>query len=211
MFTPRPNARRRCRAFTGLELVVLVAVLMTVYLVFMRKKKGGQAQARRLECVNQLKGLGQTMGTWSADHRGHYPLHTSTNLGGTAEFVGQNAIAWHIHAWSNWVVSPITLACPGDNRPPATSLTSLTDDSISYFFNADADPANPRLIMAADRNITTNTAALVPGWRDMRSGEVIRWTASIHKLQGNAAMGDGSVHAWTQYRVGNPPEHWGIP
>ena len=91
-----------------------------------------------------------------------------------------------------------------DNRTPANDfLLTLSNTNVSYFLGVDAVDTYPQMLLSGDRNIangplppnrvlsiTTNTPI-----------DAVRWGTDMHKNQGNVAMADGSVQAFSSARL----------
>ena len=73
----------------------------------------------------------------------------------------------------------------------------MANTNISYFLGIDANENLPQSILAGDRNIT-NGFTPKNGMLELMTNQSIGWTKTIHKFQGNVALGDGSVQ-----QVGN--------
>ena len=100
----------------------------------------------------------------------------------------------YLSVLTNGLSTPALLWCPADkDRQPAATFSSLRRESISYFVGLDAKMGQPQDFLAGDRNLITNGSPVGLGLAVLTTNMVLGWTAQIHNLQGNIALGDGSV------------------
>jgi len=151
------------------------------------------AKAARVMCVSNLKQIGLAFRLWSNDNGGSNVMVMSTNAGGTMELNESGLVYRHFLAMSNELGTPKILFCPSDTqRSKATVWTGLSNENVSYFVGLEADETIPQMILSGDRNMTggvmTNGNLML-----CKSGTALGWTTSIHNLNGNVALADGSV------------------
>src|SRR5690348_12986412 len=104
------------RAFTLLELVLVVAIITILVALLLPSFAKAKLRTQRIKCVNNLKEIGTGFHLFANDHQGHLPMEISLHDGGTLEFLpGGNAFK-HFQALSNEVVNPKLLNCPSDTR-----------------------------------------------------------------------------------------------
>ena len=97
------------------------------------------------------------------DNNNAYPMRVSTNKNGSLEYVeGGNAFR-HFQCLSNELINPKVLACPSDDRQPATSFRRLNNYNLSYFVGVDANDTQPQMLLAGDRNLMVNGAPTTEG------------------------------------------------
>jgi prepilin-type processing-associated H-X9-DG protein len=95
---------------------------------------------------------------------------------------------------SNEFSTPKLLICPADKeREEATNFATLRRQNVSYFLAPNAREVFPQSFLAGDRNLTTNGVRIGPGRVELKDPAQTGWDETIHKSQGNVAMGDGSV------------------
>ena len=111
--------------------------------------------------------------------------------------------AMYIKALTNELSTPKIVVCPNDERKEATNWAHFTRTNLSYFVSADASERFPQSLLAGDRNITNENGRLMPGLRKLSTlaGGVAGWDNTIHKGQGNACVGDGSVQQLSVARL----------
>jgi hypothetical protein len=100
---------------------------------------------------------------------------------------------------SNELSTPRILNCPSDaNRTRATNFTSdLVDSKVSYFVGLDAGKTNAAMLLAGDRNLTTNGVPVESGLLTLTTNSLAAWTSQIHRKNGNVGLANGSVQQVT--------------
>jgi type II secretory pathway pseudopilin PulG len=186
------------RAFTLLELILILAVL--VILAAMLLPTGGRriAKGPRIQCVVQLRNIGLAYRVFSTDNHDLFPWQLTTNAPMPATF--DEALRYY-RAISNELSTPKILVCPSDNRKAARDWVGLSRTNISYFISLNSSETYPQSLLAGDRNILTNGVPIGPGI--VKVGSTITnfgWDGTIHRLQGNCTMGDGSVQQLSSAR-----------
>jgi len=184
----------RQRAFTRVELVLIVAVLGLLATLFGRAQIDPEAQARlmRTRCFNNLKQIGLAFRLWSNDHDDKFQMQYGADKQGSREAI-ENGQSWrHFQVMSNELVTAKTLVCPADDRVPLANSWNLSITNVSYFVGLDADEAWPQTLLSGDRNLT-NGVAPRKGILELTDAPPAGWTETIHNEQGNFALGDGSA------------------
>ena len=160
----------RCRggagAFTLLELLSVIAVIIVLAALLLSALENVRAQAKRAQCVSRLKQIGIGFQNFAHDHNGLFPMALPANAGGTLEFAasgrrlaGDFYFSFrHLQALSNELVTPQLLTCPADTRLPGPNFGLLQNSNVSYFVGINASYASPDSILAGDRNVTNDWA-----------------------------------------------------
>jgi prepilin-type processing-associated H-X9-DG protein len=135
----------------------------------------------------------------------------------------------HFAALSNELSTPKIVVCPSDSRTEATTFASNVvvnannknvvpfnnNKNVSYFVGIEADETRPQCFLSGDRNIVdpistparvdTKTAVITALGTNHNStpspGTGAYYTNTMHNLQGNVAMGDGSVQQFSSARL----------
>src|ERR1051325_10552762 len=68
------------RAFTLLELLMIVTVLLVLAAMFLGTVGKDNAKAPRIRCVNNLKNVGLAYRIFATDHNELFPWQTETNV-----------------------------------------------------------------------------------------------------------------------------------
>lgn len=125
-------------------------------------------------------------------------MSLSTIRGGTKEWIATGDTFRHFEVMSNELATPYVLVCPSDTgrRRLRTFLPTLNNSNLSYFVGIEARDDAPQMFLFGDRNI----------WRGVRPANGVvglttnnfnGWGPGLHNGQGNVALADGSVQAFS--------------
>lgn len=178
------------RAFTLVELLVVVAILGVLATLLLPAILQAPARARRIRCVSQLRQIGVGFHTFAADHQQRFPMQVPAAEGGSREFTTTPQAFRHFQVMSNHLETPRLLICPADSRRPAPDWSALSNRHVSYFVGLAATPTNPVSLLAGDRNIAV---VPVPGGQVLLNATA-SWSSNLHHFKGNLLLSDGSVH-----------------
>jgi prepilin-type processing-associated H-X9-DG protein len=185
-------ARSTTKAFTVLELLLVILTLMVVASVLLPALSHRHTSCR-INCSNNLKQIELSFKTWSLDNGDLLPMQVSATNGGAMELTTEGLAFPSFQVMSNELSTPRILVCPQDEkRDSATNFASLTDKQLSYFLCQDpAEAGNPGLTIG-DCNLSNPP---VPGTRIVAftTNLTLAWTKEMHSRQGNLAFTDGSV------------------
>jgi len=191
--SPAADASRRklLRAFTLVELFVIVAVLAVLTALLLPALSKAQDKARRATCQNHLAQIGLANRTWEGDYGNRFPARYYTNADGSTKLT--NAFQT-FQIMSNDLNNPGIVYCPADTeRRPAASFASMNNSNISYFVGLDADESSPAMLLSGDRNLVTNAVETATGVISIRSNDNVTWSAKMHHHTGNVGLADGSI------------------
>jgi len=196
----KQNAISPVSAFTRVELVVVIAIVIVLASMFVPPSRG-KARAQRLMCMSNLREVGVADRLWQ-ETGDQWLAHTAD----------PSAI------WSNYAnllksatnLTPKILDCPSDERqPPWDFKSNFTDNShISYFFGAGGSNSYPQIIAAGDRNLGPGSVPDPEYGYSPTNGKgadvavpisgPVSWSLKMHSAgntagAGNVLLGDGSV------------------
>lgn len=221
IFAEREAALDCRRAFTLIELVVVIAIIAILAGILLPTLAKANSRGQRIACISNLKQLALGFRMWADDHSGLYPWQVSTDDGGTKGILQ----AWsHFAALSNEIVRPRILRCPRDHdrnfaesfSADSSGMHTLTNLAVSYGVGTEARDDRPAMHVVSDRNILgteggTCTPAGLPGVVTILKPLNSRWDKSIHEFSGNMALTDGSAHQFTQSSLQSHLEVTGDP
>lgn len=180
-------------AYTSRDVIIIIAgVVICVGILFMlsaRHKHG----SHRITCFNQLRSLGVGFRLYASDGD-PYPPYNPTNE------------AWqYFQAVGKEIGSPKVLLCPEDSARTEPALDfevtgsvysfahpKFQNKALSYFYATGMSETNPGMILAGDRNLSTNEQIL-SGVLVLQTNSRVQWTKDIHKDRGNVVLADGSA------------------
>ena len=187
----------RIRGFTQKDLLVVIVFLALLgFLVVPALVRARQKRAR-LDCTSNLMQIGTAMRVWEGDHNDLYPPRFFTNQDGSMKYAVPSQTFRYFQVLSNELRHPRALICPFDDRKPAATFATLSNNNISYFLGMDADETFPGMLLGGDRNITINGKPASPGPISIKPADSLGWSKEMHGGAGNVALSDGSVQQVT--------------
>lgn len=187
------NSFSRRNGLTLVEVVVIIAVGFILAGLLLPAGHGCKQKAGRIICVNNLKQVGLSFRIWAGDHDEQFPMQVSTNEGGVKEINETLPTFGYFQLLTNELGTPKVLFCPDDKELNAVlNFSDLDKTNNSYFIGVDATTNYPGSMLSGDRNIT-NGFLPKRGVLELTTNQAVGFTEKIHNLQGNIALGDGSV------------------
>src|SRR6185436_13288030 len=98
-----PALQRTLRAFTVVELLVVVLILVILGAILVSIFYERPQRPHRMICLVNLKNVVLGAYLWAADHGDRFPWQVATN-GGTEELIGSGRLVPHFQAMSNQLV-----------------------------------------------------------------------------------------------------------
>jgi len=193
---------RRLVAFTLIEALIVLAVLITMAMVFLpRIVRPPRINSSRIGCVNNLKQVGLAFRIWELDNGDRLPFHVSVTNGGALEAVAAGNPALVFEVMSNELSTPKILVCPADRtRLAATNFLTLRSTNISYFVGLDATNTAVSSFLSGDYNIT-NAGGLKGNVLSASTNDPVGWRVAFHADGGNIGLADGSVQQFSTVRL----------
>lgn len=190
------------RAFTLLELLVVIVVVVGLFSVLLPALQQARHKATRIDCVSDLKVIGLAFRIFATDHGDEFPMQVSTNEGGVKEWMAFGTNTFRVfRSLSNEVSVTGTLVCQSDVRKRAMSWETLQNHNISYFVGVDAVETNYMMILAGDRNLRAKVPKDSAGFLSLRTNDAVGWTRGMHRGAGDVVLADGSVQQLNDSRL----------
>lgn len=210
-------SRFHFRAFTVIELLVILAILALILAVLVPAIAKAKAKADRISCVGHLKNIGLANRIFATDNNDLFPWekkrapttnqHSFPDLSNLTASEQVNRI---FRTLSNELFTPKIIACPADKRKPAATWDDLTTNNIGYFLGTSSEEGYPQSLMAGDRNLVIDGQRAFGLVQLTAETKIVEWDGTIHKFQGNVAMGDGSVQQFSSARFREQLKNTGI-
>lgn len=187
---------QRDQAFSRLELMVVVAIVLFLAMIVSAMLAGGKRRELRIQCADNLKQINDAFRNWESLHTNAFPVFpalVSVTNGGTME-LNNGSNAWiNFEVLKDLLNTPKIFHCPADaGRTAATDYNSL-QGKVSYFINLNANILSPEMPLDGDNNIATNGIPAMSGLLNLSPETQITWTTTRHKRVGNIGFADGSV------------------
>src|SRR5688500_4388473 len=156
---PRPS-----HAFTLLELLIVIAIIMVLTALLLPAVQRGLLKGRQTQCLNNLRQIGIGFQSWAQEHGDRYPMQIPYRNGGSLEanrlslrgFSDISFAARHFQVLSNELSAPKIVVCPSDkSRTVARSFAQLGSTNFSYWVNSKASFGNPIQFLSGDWNVTS--------------------------------------------------------
>jgi prepilin-type processing-associated H-X9-DG protein len=206
------------RAFTVLELLITVAVLLALAATVL-PTLARRPNYLRINCINNLKQIGLAFKTWAVDNNDMVPMQVSVTNGGTMELIKDGNVWPHFVVMSNELSTPRVVFCPEENDPhrkvadgfaaqPAPDsrndaghyLPLTNDSSLNYFVGVDAQNTYPNMLLSGDINLRIDGQPVGHGLRSVWTNSAVAWRKPKHNGEGNILFVDGSVERLATFR-----------
>lgn len=205
------------------ELIVVILVIAIVVGFVLPAMARSKAKARRIICVGQLKNIGLSHRIFATDNGDLFPWESSraytnslTNFPVISNLSPGEQVVRIFQSLSNELSTPKIIVCPADTerKREAVSWQSLATNNISYFLGFSAEETLPQTFLAGDRNMTVDGQRVFGKVELIVKGTnvpAVGWDKTIHRGQGNACLGDGSVQQLSSARAQEQLRNTGVP
>jgi len=195
----KQTSARNDKAFTLVEMLVVVVVMVVLAGFLLPALAKARAKAHRISCISNLKQMGLAFRIFATDHGDRFPMQVWTNA---AELTASEAFPLrYFVGMSNELSVPYVLVCPSDTRRSATHWTNVTRSNLSYFVGLEAMETFPQMLLAGDRNLTDRGQPVGPGLFPITTNTVLGWTDAMHREAGNLLLADGSAQQASSRRI----------
>ena len=201
------------RGFTLIELLVVMAIVAILAALLLPALGRAKEQARRVQCVSNLKQVSLAIKLFALEQEGYYPWHIVPGEGGTyGPFAGES---WrNLISVSNDLSTPKVLVCPSDTAtktaiidwsdgPAGLANSANRGQAISYFLALDGYEQLPPTMIVGDRHILGGAPSRCSSVADLpgvpcillaAGDRSVRWGPGTHGNLGVVALSDGSAH-----------------
>lgn len=181
------------RAFTIIELLVVVAIVAILFLMINPMRRTGN-RPTGVMCMGNLKQIGVGLMIYATDHADQFPWQISTNSSVTKEVVESRPASEHFQVLTNYRFPPSAFICPTDKikKAAATNFSSFNNINLSYFaaLSATGGGSNvSHLILAGDRHLSVDGQPVKPGFYALNESSVPGWTEELHKIKNGPTRG----------------------
>lgn len=166
------------RGFSILELLIVVAILLTLTTVYWGASSGSAQKKRLQSCRNNLQKIFVAMQIYTAEQAGNFPYVTNANT---------SAVALNVLV-PRYTADTTVFICPGSRNPPQTGSASLLEQKISYAYYMGRRKTAAAEPLLSDKQV--DTLAKTPG-QILFSPDGKPPGNNHHKYGGNVLFCDG--------------------
>jgi prepilin-type N-terminal cleavage/methylation domain-containing protein/prepilin-type processing-associated H-X9-DG protein len=199
-----PSHRRP--AFTLVELLVVITIIVLLVAILLPSLSSSMARAKRVACLSSMKHTTFGLNMFAEEHANRYPWAVKAAEGGAApsEFVYP-----YFAAAAGELGSPRILVCASDGdrkkaaswsaNPGGLASAGFQDSSVSYQIGLEAVKNVRGMLLLADRDLKGANGNcgiinyLSSGIITTGLGGNATWTGKLHRGGGNISLADGSV------------------
>lgn len=177
-----PLGTRQRSAFTLLELLVVVAVILILAAIWL-PTGGSKSPATRIACLSNQKQVALGLMLFNSDHQNAFPWQASVTNGGTLETSGNGDVVPCYATVTNYIHDPSIFLCRTDKaRSVALPGATLSRANVSYFISLDASSTNSPTftILTGDRHLMLNSKPVGPGLFPLATNQTLEWSAELH-------------------------------
>jgi len=187
------------RGITIVELLVVLAVIAILFVILAPVILSRREYPRSIQCMNNQKQVAIGNILWMTDNMDRFPWQVPISEGGSLDCT--NEALPHFQELSNYMLNPMTFACPSDSaRARTNTYAQLSRTNLSYFLNLDAGTnLPPSTFLSGDRHLSLSNQPVRPGSFVLRGDQLVSWTSELHHGMryrlGQVSFADGHVEA----------------
>jgi len=188
-----PSAKAKVKAFTLVELLVVIFIL-AVLAALLLPAKAGRGPMYIPRCMNNQKQIALGFTMWKDDHNGQFPWQISSTNGGIMDDAARGYAAPNFQVLSDYLKSPTVFICPTDKSKVASAnYNQFNNQNVSYFIAIDAATNSTVSIFTGDRHLENNGKPVKPGLFVYSNKAVINWTHELHEIRSTQILSSGVI------------------
>lgn len=182
-------SRKTRRAFTLVELLVVVAIGVIFFMLLLPAGTGNKEPAKQIQCMSNLRQIGIGFWLYSGDHSNQLPWQVSSSV--SQESAPTTIAADYFTPLTNYIKVTRLFVCPTDrSRQAATNITNFSNSNLSYFISLDvslkSSPSLASTILAGDRHLSLHKQAVKAGLIETTNFAALGWTTELHNNTKNS-------------------------
>lgn len=199
MRSGRRTLSRTFRAFTLIELLIVIAIIGLLAALLLPTLARAKAKGRQIACLSNVKEESLSMHIFVNDHD-KYPWRVPVSEGGSQT---RTRVSETFKAMERELATCRLLICPSDTRSPGTNFATLADTNVSYFIGIDTREFRSGMLLVGDRNLeggrpnencpVAQVTGVAVAFTRTRIPQTY-WSEKQHRFAGNVSIGDGSAH-----------------
>jgi prepilin-type N-terminal cleavage/methylation domain-containing protein len=174
--------RKRNGAFTLLELLIVLAILVILAALLLPALNGRGKRSTAIRCMVNLKQVEIAIIMWTTDHDNQCPWQVSETNGGSMEAISAGKAAPHFRVLAPYIRNNMALLlCPTDKaRHVPPTIAEFNDQNVSYFINLDSVTNSTMSVQFGDRHLEVDGKPVKPGLITVSTNLIVAWTRELH-------------------------------
>lgn len=197
------------RAFTLVELLVVVAIIAIILAMILPKRYSGDGlPADPARCMSNLKQIGFGLIIYAEDNKQMFPWETPANETSNDKTKELPMVTRYFLPLTYLIKQPDVFVCPTDRTRTrtATNFVQFSNTNLSYFVSVSATAFlrtnQSLLILSGDRHLSLNNLPAKPGLCIVETYSAPGWTREMHYSRdegprGNLLFTDGHVASFS--------------